>query len=460
MSRKRKKRELTEADIAACEPEAIWLETRRCPLPAHCVLAALILLLVSLVTWACLAKVDKVVAAEGRLTTTRPNITLKPLERTVVKSVEVHVGQVVEAGQTLITLDPTVNAAELATLQQQRDIWLCHALRLRAEQQESETFNLPPDLAASESGRTQQKIWQTRQAYHRQKMRSFAENIARYQAIAGSVRSSLDKYAELMQPMRQIEEIYSSLQRQGATARIDVCQVQMQRMGNEIEIENQRASLVENQQLEKSARAEAQVFEEEWRKDIASELAEVELKLSELEEKIRQTAWLAQQERLQAPCRSMVHEIAPYQEGSAVREAEAMITLVPLDSGLEAQVDILAQDVGLLRRGDRARIKLDAFPFQQYGTLEGTIASISADTYESHANAQEQTDSSVIATGGRTPQFRARLTLSGHLKSVPDELWQSAGMKLRAEIKVGERRVISYLLNPFIKALDESIREP
>lgn len=460
MSRNNKKRELTEADIAACEPEAIWLETRRCPLPAHSVLTGLILLLATLTIWACLAKVDKVVAAEGRLTTTRPNITLKPLERTVIKTVDVRVGQIVETGQTLVTLDPTVNAAELATLQQQRDTWLCHALRLRAERQEADTFALPPELAASGPGRTQQEIWQTRQAYHRQKMHSFAENITRYQAIAASVQASLDKYAELMQPMRQIEEMYAALQKQGATARIDVCQVQMQRMGNEIEIENQRANLVENQQLEKSAQAEAQVFEEEWRKDIASELADVELKLSEVEEQIRQTAWLAQQERLVAPCRCMVHEIAPYQEGSAVQEAEAMITLVPLDSGLEAQVDILAQDIGHLRRGDRARIKLDAFPFQQYGTLEGVIESISADTYESQANAQEQPDPAAAATGGRTPQFRARLTLSGQLKGVPEELWQSAGMKLRAEIKVGERRVISYLLNPFLKALDESIREP
>lgn len=459
MSSRKKRRELTDADIAACEPEAIWLETRRCPLPAHCVLSVLILLLAAFAVWACLAKVDKVVAAEGRLVTTRPNITLKPLERTVIKTVDVRVGQVVEAGQTLVTLDPTVNAAELFALRQQRDTWLCHALRLRAEQQGAEAFCLPPELAASDPGKTQLQIWQTRQAYHRQKMRSFAENITRYQAIAASVQASLDKYAEMMQPMRQIEEMYSSLQKQGATARIDVCQVQMQRMGNEIEIENQRANLVENRQLEKSAHAEAQVFAEEWRKDIAEELAEVELKLSELDEKIRQTAWLAQQERLVAPCRCMVHEIAPYQEGSAVQEAEAMITLVPLEGGLEAQVDILTQDIGHLRRGDCARIKLDAFPFQQYGTLEGVIRNISADTYESQANAQGQGDAAA-ASGGRTPQFRAQLALGGRLKGVPEELWKSAGMKLRAEIKVGERRVISYLLNPFFKAMDESIREP
>ena len=107
-----------------------------------------------------------------------------------------------------------------------------------------------------------------------------------------------------------------------------------------------------------------------------------------------------------------------------------------------------------------ARIKLDAFPFQQYGTLEGKLRFISADTYESNANLEEDADSSLAATGGRRPQFRARLEVQGDLQHVPAELWQSAGMRLRAELKVGERTVISYLMHPFIKAMDESIREP
>ena len=106
MARKKKRlRELTDADIAACEPESIWLETRKCPLPAHCVLWVVVLLLISAVVWACLAKVDVVVVAEGKLVTSRPNITMKPLERTVVKSVPVRVGQVVEKGDVLVEFD-------------------------------------------------------------------------------------------------------------------------------------------------------------------------------------------------------------------------------------------------------------------------------------------------------------------------------------------------------------------
>lgn len=461
MSRKKKKiRELTDADIAACEPESIWLETRRSPLPAHCVFWAVVLLFVCGVLWACIAKVDKVVAAEGKLVTSRPHVVLKPLERTVVKSVDVRIGQVVEPGQTLISLDPTLNAAELALLERQYAAWYCRALRLRAELEKRENFLLPEKYANDNNGLTQQKIWRARRAFFEQKMRAYEENIERYHAIVESVQASLDKYTEMMEPMRQIEEVYENLQARGATARVDVFQVQMQRMGNEIEVENQRAHLVENQQLELTSRADARVFEHEWYKDISVELAEVELKLMELEEKMPQTRWLASMESIKSPCRGVVHEIAPYQEGSAVREAEAVITIIPLEAPMEAQVDILPRDVGLLRCGDTARIKFDAFPFQQHGTLTGKITTLSADTYESGANAEDNPDPVSAATVGRTPQYRALLTVEGCMRGVPDAIWQVSGMKIRAEIKVGEQRVISYLLNPFFKAMDESIREP
>lgn len=458
MSRKRKLKELTDADIAACEPESIWLETRRCPIPAVAVFWAVVLMLVSGIVWACLAKVDKVVTAEGKLVTTRPDVILKPLERAVIKRVDVQVGQIVEEGDTLITFDPTVNEARLRALQQEYDTHRCRRLRLLAEQKGDAHFELPAELAETEPGRRQQQLWQTRHSWHTEKHAWYRENIARYTSVAHAVESALAKYAEMMQPMNSIEAMYTTMVERGSVARVDMYQVQMQRMGNEIEIEKQRATLVENKQMLLSAEKEERVFEQEWQRDIATELAETELRMSALSESINETAYLAATETLKSPCRAMVHEIAPYQEGSGVREAEAVITLIPLDTPLEAQIDILPRDIGMVRKGDIARVKLDAFPFQQYGTLQGRLRFISANTYDSSSNMEAVEDTP--PPSGRQPQYRAYLSLGGALDGVPETLWQVSGMKLRAEIKVGERRVITYLFNPFIKAMDEAIREP
>lgn len=461
MSRKKKKlKELTDADIAACEPESIWLETRKCPIPAHCVLWVIVLLLVCGVVWACVAKVDKVVAAEGKLVTTRPNITMKPLDRSIIRSVPVRVGQVVEKDQVLVELDPSVNEAELRSLRDQMCHYRCQAARLKAEQSGVEVLEMPADLASTEPAAQQKALFLSRRDYFAKRCQYLMASVERYDATSQSVLKSLAKYDEMMEPLRRIEKVYVNLAERGIAPRVEMMQTTIQRMGNEIEVENQRTRLVEDEQMRSTAAAELETFRAEWKQQIDEQLAETELQMIALREKIRQTDYLASTESLRAPCRAVVHEIAPYQEGSAVREAEAFITLIPLDEPLEAEVDILPKDVGLLRKGDVARLKLDAFPFQKYGTLQGNISFISADTYESTSNMDQEESSQVTATGGRRPQFRVRMTVSGELNDVPAQLWQSAGMRLRAEIKVGERTVISYLMHPFLKAMDESIREP
>ena len=460
MARKRKLKELTDADIAACEPESIWLETRKCPLPAHCVLWVIILLLVSGVLWACLAKVDKVVAAEGKLVTTRPNITMKPLERSVIKRVLVQVGQVVEKDQVLIELDTTMNAAELGNLREQMTYYKCLASRLNAERMGASSIDFPKEVAQSATARRQNALFSTRRDFYAKRVAYLQASVNRYGSTTESILRSLAKYDEMMVPVNRIEQMYENLAEKGMTPLVDVFNTRIQRMGNEIEVENQRTRLVEDQQLCITAKSELAAFQAEWIQEIDKELADAELQISILQEKIRQSEYLVSVDSLKAPCRAVVHEVAPYQEGSAVREAESYISLIPLDVPLEAEVDILPKDVGLLRVGDSVRLKLDAFPFQRYGTLGGTLRFISADTHESSSNMEDDSEKAMTALGGRRPQFRARLTVSGELVDVPSQLWQSAGMRLRAEIKVGERRVISYLLHPFIKAMDESIREP
>lgn len=459
--KKKKLKELTDADIAACEPESIWLETRKCPIPAHCVMWVIVLLLVLGLVWACVAKVDKVVAAEGKLVTTRPNITMKPLERSVIKSVLVRVGQVVEKDDVLVELDPTVNAAELKSLTDQLIHYRCQEARLKAEQRSAAELVLPEDLLSTESAAQQQALFRTRCDYYAKRVAYLQASVDRYAATSDSIEKSLAKYDEMMEPLNNIEAVYIKLAEKGLTPRVEMLNTKIQRMGNEIEIENQRTRLVEDVQMRNTAAAELATFIAEWKQQIDEQLAETGLQIMALREKIRQTSYLATTESLRAPCRSVVHEIAPYQEGSAVREAEAFISLIPLDEPMEAEVDILPKDVGLLRQGDVARLKLDAFPFQTYGTLEGRITYISADTIESTSNLDQIEDSSLSsATGGKRPQFRVRMRVGGRLDGVSPECWQSAGMRLRAEIKIGERTVISYLMHPFLKALDESIREP
>ena len=146
----------------------------------------------------------------------------------------------------------------------------------------------------------------------------------------------------------------------------------------------------------------------------------------------------------------MVHEIASFPVGSAVREAEALITLVPLDSEIELEAEIRPQDIGKVHIGSEVRVKLNSFPFQKHGTLDGVVRTISEDSFEKQQG----------EPGSARTYYRARITLSGHLRNVKEDFRLIPGMECQAEIKVGERRIIEYLIHPLIKSLDESMREP
>src|SRR5690606_9929503 len=82
-----------------------------------------------------------------------------------------------------------------------------------------------------------------------------------------------------------------------------------------------------------------------------------------------------------APADGVVQEIAKRSTGSVLKEAEPLLTLVPIDAPLEAEIQIDARYISYVRAGDRARVKLDAFPFQQYGVIKGRVRTVSEDAF-------------------------------------------------------------------------------
>ena len=138
--------------------------------------------------------------------------------------------------------------------------------------------------------------------------------------------------------------------------------------------------------------------------------------------------------------------------GSSTGGPEALFTLVPLGETLEAEVQIESTDVGYVKRGDPIHVKLDAYPFQLHGMLDGTLQTISEDAFRRDNTA---------TSSGTGAYYLGRIRLkSTHLERMPKQARLLPGMTISAEIAVGKRSVISYLTWPLVKALNESIREP
>ncbi|WP_294506637.1 HlyD family type I secretion periplasmic adaptor subunit [uncultured Victivallis sp.] len=429
------------------QPDALEIKHERLPWWARYGIWSAFLFMAGAVVWATFGKVDMVVTAEGKLVTDSPNIVMKPLERTVIKSINVKVGEVVKKDQILFTFDPVMNvaeaerlASELSTLGAQVDRLLAEFKHLKYEVSDPQ----------NEDQVWQKAIYDQRQKFYEEKIRYYDQSIKQIQASQHTTSESLAKQEEQLEAIKRIELMFTELQEKNTVSLKETLEIQIQRMELEASVINLRNTLVEQQHQEQTAIASKNSYIEEWRNSISTELVSVQRELTSTQKQYDKSQAQLTYDVLRAPCNAMVHEIASFPVGSAVREAEALITLVPLDSEIELEAEVRPQDIGRVHIGSEVRVKLNSFPFQKHGTLDGVVRTISEDSFEKQQG----------EPGSARTYYRTRITLSGHLRNVKDDFRLIPGMECQAEIKVGERRIIEYLIHPLIKSLDESMREP
>jgi HlyD family secretion protein len=145
-----------------------------------------------------------------------------------------------------------------------------------------------------------------------------------------------------------------------------------------------------------------------------------------------------------------------------MQSGDQFITLVPVDSPLEIETVVDGRDAGFVRVGDPVTIKFETFPYFSYGTAEGTVRVVSADSF--HQPMDNQTTASrpqaaQQATGALF--YRARITLDEmKLHNLPAGFRVTPGMPVTGDVKIGKRTVLQYMLSRFVPAISEGMREP
>ena len=429
--------------IVEFQPDALEIKNQKLPFAIRfCVWFPFAVLLVALI-WSIWAKTDVVVRGTGKLVTDLPTIVMKPLERSVIKEINVKIGDVVQKDQILITFDPAINTAESERLKNEINALEAQRARLQAE------FQFKPYQGGKEQfERWQFAIYKQRQEYYKERIKYFDEALMQILASKKTKEDNLNKQKERLNAVQKLEDMFKKLHQKNAASLKELLQMSISRMEMEATVDQLANDLLELDHRRGSTLAEKNSFIQEWRNKISEDMITVDRNLTSTRKSYEKIAQLIEYVYLRAPCNAVVHEIASFSPGSAVREAEALITLIPLDGNLELEAEILPENIGKVKVGASARIKLTAYPFQKYGTLDGVVRNISEDTLEK-------------PVGGATMKYyRARLVVSGKLRGVKEDFRLIPGMESMCEIKCDRRRVIEYLLYPLLKALDETAREP
>ena len=162
---------------------------------------------------------------------------------------------------------------------------------------------------------------------------------------------------------------------------------------------------------------------------------------------------------LKAPQDGVVKELFVHTPGSVVTPGAILLSLVPRHEALLAEVQVRNDDVGFVQEGRKAKVKLSAYPFQKYGMLDGTVIHLGADARDAF-NAQAMPDSMERNRNASGQGYKALVALdTQHLTSGEEKLALVPGMQVIAEIRLGQRTVLEYLLSPLRQAMHDSARE-
>lgn len=411
-------------------------------------------LFVALILVSSIVRVDVVVVGTGRLATDSPPILLQPMERSIVRDLKVTAGQTVAKGQVLATLDPTFAQADVASLTAQERSLLIQVRRLTAEVNGTpfETGEIPGD-----DERLQSDLYRQRRAQYESRLAVFAEEINRLQTSIKTAETDRVSLSHQLDIAKDVETMRATLVESQTGSKLNYLEAESNRMRTERDYLDtiNRGKELQNQLDAKQA--EQRNFIEDWNRQRLEQLVAARLEATKVSENLAKATRLKDLVVVAAPADGIVLDVAKRSVGSIVREAEPLITMIPANARLIAEIQIGSRDVGYTKAGDEVVIKVDAFPYQRHGFLKGRLLSVGEESFDSAPASQDGAGTSRAAPA----VHRGRVELlSTDLERLPPGAHLIPGMTLSAEIKVGTRSVISYFLYPITRGLSESIREP
>ena len=360
-------------------------------------------------TWANYARVEEITKGDGKVISRSREQVIQSLEGGILAEMNVREGTVVNRGDVLLKIDPA-RAQSSYREALSKVIGLKGSIaRLRAEAYAQpltfdEQVKSDPAVVAQET-----------KAYE-----------SRKRALNDSINSLQRSYALSMREIRLAEPLAAK----GLLSEVEL--LRMQRQANDIQ-----AQIVERRNR--------------YQSDANTELARLELELSQVSENLIGRADVVERTTITAPVRGTVKNVRVNTIGGVIQPGEHILEIVPLEEQLLVEGKIRPSDVAFLRPGLPAKVKITAYDFAIYGGLDGHVEYISPDTLKDDQK----------AASGRPDDTYYRvliLTDKSTLHAGNKDLPIIPGMVATVEIRTGEKTILDYLLKPVLKA-KEAFRE-
>ena len=395
--------------------------------------------------WAATTQVEEIARGEGVVIPSGQNKVVQNLEGGVIANIAVSEGDIVKKGDILLQISNQDSQSKVAATQTQKLSLEAKKMRLQA-QAASKEFAITTDYDA-----TLNHFLQAQKSLYNKRIQALESQIS---ALKQQYR---EKKAKKQDAKQQITHMQSSIEllnkeiamlqplvQEGIKSQIDLYKLQRELSQKKQQLQTTIISIdIIDAQMQEIQDTIAQT-QQEFAADSLQELNEVNAKIQQL-----QSVQKAQKDRVsrtlvRAPEDGIVQSLFVNTIGGAVKPAQDLVEIVPVDENLIVEVKVKPADIGFIHHNQKALVRFSAYDFAIYGGVEAKVVSISPDTIkqdsETYYLLRVQTDTDKIHKGGKD------------LRIIP-------GMVSDVDIIVGEKTVLAYLMHPILRTLRYSFSE-
>lgn len=430
-------------------PAALALQDTPAPAAPRVLMWMLIAFAVLALAWANFGMIDVVATAHGKIVPNGRVKTIQPFETSTVKAIRVVDGQSVKAGDVLIELDGTGAQADHDRVQGDLAVALLQVARAQAMLDALASGKVP--VLVQPTGVDQAKFLEAQRLLAGQiaevlaKQARIESETAKREAELQSTRALVRKLEQTVPIATQRAQDFKNLVDKNFVSKHGYLDREQARIEQEGDLANLRSRVREIAAGLQEARGQRSELIAEARRVSLDSITDGQQKVAALQQELLKANSRGQLMQLTTPVDGTVQQLAVHTVGGVVTPAQPVMVIVPRDGTVEVEAFLENKDIGFVKAGQEAEVKIETFQYTKYGTIKAKVMSVSHDAITDEKRG--------LIYAVRVKMDKASMLVGG----VPVNL--SPGMAVSAEIKTDKRRVIDYFLSPLKVHVTESMRE-
>ena len=399
-----------------------------------------------LLLWSWFGRLEIVSVAGGQVAPSTQLKKVQHLEGGIVARILAHEGERVTAGQPLVELEEKRSGADMRESGVRIDAQRVNVARLEAEAANREP-DFPRDLVSSNP----QLVAEVKSLYsaRRGKLSSQSgmqnEVIARRQQEINEIQARMDGNRRTLKLLDEKISISDDLLKEQVTSRFEHLSLLREREALQSKFKEDEAAVSAAHSSMREARANISHIQSTYLEDVRSQLDTLRRELSENTERSGKFRDSLDRAVVKAPVDGIIKVLYVATVGGVIKAGEPVADIVPANDVMVVEARLPTRDIGYVRAGQPVQIRLASSDLVRFGVIPGQVVNVSPDT---------------IADKDGNPYYKIRIeTQRDYFERGIQHYQLYPGMQVVANILTGERRVMDYIVDPFIGTFSEALRE-